>query len=76
MLVAWARGTDGSLFPLRRSTGFKISFEESINKRQSVGSCWCPRGPIIHQKSSQNIRPICSEKYSLDSFWRLRREHI
>ena len=31
MLVAWARGTDGSLFPLRRNTAFKISFEESTN---------------------------------------------
>ena len=36
MLAAWARGTDGNLFPLRRSTDFKLNFEESINKRRSV----------------------------------------
>jgi hypothetical protein len=33
MLAAWARGTDGNLFPLYRSTAVKLTFEESINKQ-------------------------------------------
>ena len=76
MLAAWARGTDGDLFPLCRSTAFKLTFGESIKKRHSVGSCWCPRVPTVDQKSLQNIRSFCSEKISLDSFQRLRKEHI
>jgi hypothetical protein len=36
MLVAWARGTDGNLFPSCRSTAVKLTFEESINKHQSI----------------------------------------
>jgi len=36
MLAAWARGTDGILFPLYRSTTVKLTFEESINKHHSV----------------------------------------
>jgi len=32
MLVVWAGGTDGNLFPLRRSAAFKLTFEESVNK--------------------------------------------
>jgi hypothetical protein len=32
MLVAWARDTNGNLFPLRRSTAFKLTSEESVNK--------------------------------------------
>lgn len=43
MLVAWARDTYGNFFPLRRSTAFKLTFEESVNKRYSLGSCWCSR---------------------------------
>jgi len=43
MLVAWARDTYGYLFPLCRSTAFKLTFEESVNKLYSLGSCWCPR---------------------------------
>jgi len=39
MLAAWARVTDGYLFPLHRSESFKLTFEESINKRQATGSC-------------------------------------
>ena len=34
MLIAWARGTDGNFFPLRRSTAFKLTFEESTNATQ------------------------------------------
>jgi len=39
MLAAWARGTDGNLFLLCRSTAFKLTFEESVNTTQldSVG---------------------------------------
>jgi len=36
MLAARARGTDGILFPLYRSTPVKLTFEESI-KHHSVG---------------------------------------
>jgi hypothetical protein len=43
MLAAWVSGTDRNLFPLCRNTAFKLTFEESENKRHSVGSCWCPR---------------------------------
>ena len=43
MLVAWARDTYGNLFPLCRRRAFKLTFEELVNKRYSLGSCWCPR---------------------------------
>jgi hypothetical protein len=32
MLAEWAGGTDGNLFLLCRSTAFKLTFEESVNK--------------------------------------------
>jgi hypothetical protein len=32
MLARWAGGTEGNLFPLCRSTYFKATFEESMNK--------------------------------------------
>jgi hypothetical protein len=35
MLAAWSVVTDGNLFPLCRSTAFKLSFEGSINKGHS-----------------------------------------
>jgi len=51
MLVAWVRGTDGNLFLLRKSTTFKVTFEESIHKRHSIGTCWRPRDSIKQQTS-------------------------
>jgi hypothetical protein len=76
MLAAWARGTDGDFFLLCISTTFELIFEESINKRHSVGSCWCPRGSITDQKSLRNVSSFSWEKNYLNSFWRLRKKHI
>ena len=59
MLAVWASGTDGNLFPLRRNTAFKLTFEEKMNKRHSVGSCWCPRDSTKEQTSLQNTRSFC-----------------
>jgi hypothetical protein len=56
MLAAWARGTDGNLFPLCISTAFNQIFEESINKRHSDGSRWCPTAYTTEQKSLQDTR--------------------
>jgi len=56
MLAAWARGTDGNLFPLFISTAFNQIFEESINKRHSAGSRWCPTAYITEETSLQNTR--------------------
>ena len=56
MLVAWDRGTGGNLFLLCRSTAFKLTFEESVNKCHSVGSCWCQRASITEQTLLQNTR--------------------
>jgi len=44
ILAEWVNSTDGNLFPLCRSTAFKLTFEESINRRHSGGSRWCPIG--------------------------------
>jgi len=49
MLAEWARGTDGNLFPLCRSTACKLTFEESTNKHHLDGSCWIPRASITVQ---------------------------
>jgi len=51
MLAAWARGTDGNLFPLCRSTASKLTSEESTNKHHLDGSCWIPRASITVQIS-------------------------
>jgi len=56
MLVAWARGSGGNLFPLRRSTAFKQTSQESLSKCHSVGLCWCQRASAPQQTSLQNIR--------------------
>jgi len=37
MLAAWARSTDGDLFPLCRSTAFKLTFGESIKNATQLG---------------------------------------
>ena len=75
MLAARARDTDGYLFPLCRTTAFKLKFEESINKRHSFESCWCLRASITEHTSLQKARTFSWEKNSLNSFWRLRKEH-
>jgi len=62
MLAAWAGGTDGNLFPLRRNTAYRITFEKSINIRHSIRSCWCPRAFITQQTSLQNTRSFSWEK--------------
>ena len=56
MLVAWARGLGGNLFPLCRSTAFKLTSQESVSKCHSFGLCWCPRTSTPEQTSLQNIR--------------------
>ena len=68
MLAAWARGTDGILFPLYRSTAVNLTFEESVNKHHSFGSCWCARASITEQTLLQNTRSFSGEKNSLNSF--------
>ena len=37
MLAAWARGTDRNLFPLCRSTAFKLIFEDSVKTATQLG---------------------------------------
>ena len=69
MLVAWVRGTGGNLFLLCRSTAFKPTFEGSVNKHHSFGSCWCQRASITEQTSLQNTRSFSLEKNSLNLFW-------
>jgi hypothetical protein len=49
MSAEWARDTDWNLSKLYSSTVFKLTFVESINKRHSAKSCWCPRASIIKQ---------------------------
>jgi hypothetical protein len=51
MFAAWAGVTDGNLFPLHRSSSFKLTFEELINKRHSAGSCWCSKASVTEQTS-------------------------
>jgi hypothetical protein len=56
MLAAFVRGADRNLFPLCRSTAYKITLEESINKGHSFGLCWCSKASITEQTSLQNTR--------------------
>jgi len=76
MSAARARGTNGNLFPLCRSTAFKLGCEESINKRQSVGSCWFPRACLAHQISVQYTRSFSWEKKFLDFILAITKKHI
>ena len=73
---AWARGADGIVFPLCRSTAFKLTFEESINKRHSVGLCRCPRLSITEQTSLPITTSFSWEKNSLNSLWWFQKKHI
>jgi hypothetical protein len=68
MLAAWARGTDGNLFPLCRSTAFRITSEKSINIRHSVRSYWCPRAFITQQTSLKILDRFLERKKILNSF--------
>jgi hypothetical protein len=43
MLAACTKGKNGNLLQLRSSTAFKLTFEESVHKCHSVGSCWFTR---------------------------------
>jgi hypothetical protein len=66
MLAVWTRSADGNLFPLCRSTAFKLTSEQSINKSHSVGSSSRPRGSIREQISLQNTTSFSWEKKSLN----------
>jgi hypothetical protein len=61
MLAAWAWGggeTGGNIFLLCRSTAFKITFEESLNKCHSVGLCCSPRAKQIYLQKLQKTSKI------------------
>jgi len=42
-------GTDGNLFPLCRSTAFKLTFEESVNKATTL-DCVGVQEPLLQTK--------------------------
>ena len=50
-LAAWAKGTEGNLFPLWSRTTFKFNFDESVNKRHWAGLYSWPRTSITEQTS-------------------------
>jgi hypothetical protein len=62
MLAAWFSGKDGNLFPLYRSTAFKVTSEESINKHHSVGTCRSVSTYKSEQILLQNSRSFLERK--------------
>jgi hypothetical protein len=71
MLVAWAGDTDGNLSPLCRSTAFKLTFEESVNKAILL-DCVGVQEPLLQTKYLyKNIRKtskICPNIGNLNTF--------
>jgi len=53
---------DGNLFPLCKSTTFNLTFEESINKGHSFGTCWCSKASVTEQTSLQNTKCFLERK--------------
>ena len=67
MLAAWAKGTEGNLFLLWSR---KLTFDESMNKRQWSGLNSWPGTSIREQTSLLNTTPSSWEKKSFNSSWR------
>ena len=75
MLAAWATGTEGNLLQLWSRTNFKLTLDESMNKRQWSGLYLWPRTSITEQTLLQNTTPSSWENKSLNSSWRPRWKH-
>jgi len=54
MSAAWTSGTDGNIFPLYRSTVFKLNFKESL-KQTPLRTCSCQRASVTQQTSLKKI---------------------
>ena len=66
LLAAWAKGTDGNLWRLWSRTSFKLTFDDSMNKRLWSGINSWPRNSITEQTSLQNTTPSPWVKKSLN----------
>ena len=75
MLATCARGTDGTLFPLCRSTAFKLNFEESINKPNHLDRVGVQE-PVYQNKHHYKTPDLFLERKTLFFFLTSMKEHI